>query len=225
MRTLALYALVVLIACDKKAADGSGSGSAAAVAPPPPPADAAPPPPPVDAAPDAMTESKYGFGEATFTGDYAASLRVPLEQNSVTSDYWLSAQAKAHVKAAEAEHKREGFKDEKVEHPLWLDFGDISLHSSRTSKLKDIKQAPHDWPIVHRSEDEQKPGEFEADILAPKYIFSPTAPGTLKITRFERGELEATFEIDLKTSTDPPVHSHLVGKIVYHCAGAEQCGL
>jgi hypothetical protein len=187
--------------------------------------DAAPP------ASDAMTESQHGYCELTLAGDIQAKRKVPLEGGWVQSDYWLSAKTKASNKRVEdTVKKREGITLGSYVTPFAISCRDpetgvsVRFEPSEKTPLKAIKQGPADFTLINRTfKEDYKAGEIVVEVgskLAPLY----PKTGTLRITRFEQGELEATFEMDTASIREPPDKVRIEGKVVYHCAGRDRCG-
>ena len=214
-----VLALVLASAC------GKAEDKPAPPAPTPPPAS---PPPAIAAAasPDAsQAASKFGYCELAISGGFTLTARPPNADRTVTSHLWLDAAGKAVVTKADGEIKKANMMPAGGEPVLWIDCSDpaqglfFHLHNSPKSKSS-VAVGKHD--ITFPADDNQKPADFTAELDAKAgSVFKPS--GTLEVTRFDRGELEATFTFTGQDMKD--AKTTVTGTIVYHCADAEHCGL
>jgi hypothetical protein len=208
-------------------------------APPPPSGTSAEPPPsgstaaaptlperPPGTGDTTVVAAKHGACDVTASGDIFFESHAPNEPDAVLTDHWLTAATKAERKklADEAAKRGESYQAPEIvlnivcQDPargVYIRFGPT------LSKLADIPMKPASFPIVQSPED--KPGVMRAEVSTREAHVTPMK-GKLDITKFEQGELAATFELEIASSDEPPKKSRLTGKLVYHCADHAQCG-
>lgn len=83
-----------------------------------------------------------------------------------------------------------------------------------------IPQRPADYPVVYYDDDTKaKPGEILGLLTEGEAMFMYGASsGALHVTRFERGELAANWDVEMTLQTSPPKRVRVTGAITYHCA-------
>jgi hypothetical protein len=93
------------------------------------------------------------------------------------------------------------------------------------AKLRPAKKMVGDYAIVDDSGDGMT-NAFHGSIGVQSVQGLGLGPtkGTLHITRFDQGELAATFEADISKLGEPATTAHIEGNIEYHCAGYDRCG-
>jgi hypothetical protein len=224
-------ALGAALGCKSKQEEEPGAAAPAEKQPAPAgSAEPAPTPPtvapPTGGAMPAGLVGKHGSCDVTATGalDFVSHSENP--PFAVITDYWLSAETKATDAKVRAGVEARGEQWRVYEQPLQIVCQDVPRglfirFAPTLSKLADIKQRPQDFPIVQKPED--KPGVLRAEVSMREGGIIPVG-GVLHVTRFEQGELAATFTLDLETFDEPPKKAKLSGTFTYHCADHARCG-
>jgi hypothetical protein len=168
----------------------------------------------------------YGACDVTARGAIDFESHTENQPSAVLTDYWITAETKAATDKLRAAAEARGEVYRVTEQPLVIVCQDaprgLYIRFSPTlSKLGDIKQAPKDFPIARKPED--KSGVMRAEVKMREGGIA-VAAGGLHVTRWEQGELAATFELDVETFDEPPKKAKLSGTLVYHCADNARCG-
>lgn len=188
------------------------------------------PTPPLGAGNGATTpgvDAPYGTCDVTATGGISFESHNENLPSAVITDYWHTAEAKAATEKLRADAAARGEIYRMPEQPLAITCQDVprGLHirfAPTLSKLADIRPIPQDFPIYSKPAD--KPGVMRAEVTMREGGIAVTGGG-LHVSRFEQGELAATFELQIETFDEPPKKSKLSGKFIYHCADHARCGM
>jgi hypothetical protein len=202
-------------------------GSANVAAPTPPPAGGSGGPQDVPLPPAGGPDAKYGTCDVTAIGGFSFESHVENQPSAVITDHWHTAETKAANEKLRADAAKRGETYRVPEQPLMIVCLDaprgVHIRFAPTfSKLADIRPQPQDFPIARNPED--KPGVMRAEVTMREGGIT-TVGGALHVTRFEQGELAATFELDVETFDEPPKKAKLSGKLTYHCADHARCGM
>ncbi len=168
----------------------------------------------------------HGACDVTASGDIFFESHAANEADAVLTDHWLTAATKAERDklAADAAKRGESYKAPSTALTIVCKDparGVYIRFAPTLSKPADIPMKPAEFPIVQSPED--KPGVLRAEVKTREAYVTPMG-GKLSVTRFEQGELEATFELEIASGDEPPKKSKLTGKLVYHCANNPHCG-
>lgn len=222
VRTFACLALLLLAACDKKAASGAGGSAAEGSAAPVAPAEPAPPAEPAAAAPAPGADpnqdliDKYGSCEVTFEGDLQKTYRSPGGASALGSDYFMNeAETRQALKMFVGEAKvEEAMRRDPKLYTLIVNCGvdDLNLNfgSGTDSTYADIPFGPKKYEVGN------KKGQIAMLGSVQKYAkFFRAKPGSwFEITKFDGSGLQGTFELVI----DGDIKGKVRGKIDYRCA-------
>jgi hypothetical protein len=167
-----------------------------------------------------------GTCDVTATGALDFVSHVENEPSAVLTDHWFTAETKAANEKVRAATAARGETYRVTEQPLQIVCRDVPRglyirFAPTLSKLADIRPIPQDFPIVQNPED--KPGVMRAEVTMREGGIHPMG-GVLHVTRWEQGELAATFTLDIETFDEPPKKAKLAGTFTYHCADNPRCG-
>jgi len=234
MKVLAFTgALFGVLGCKSKSEQAEPAKTEPAVKDTAPEGSAAPTPPAGSAAaqtpstPGGESKAPYGTCNVTATGaiDFVSSAEnLP---GAVITDHWHTAEAKAEIEKIKADAAKRGETFRMPEQPLSITCHDVprGLHirfAPTLSGIADIRPAPQDFPIVQIPED--KPGVMRAEVTMRDGGITVKG-GALHVTKFEQGDLAATFELDIETFDEPPKKAKLAGSFNYRCAEPARCGM
>lgn len=224
VRPTACMALLLLSACDKKAASGSGSAAAGAEPPPAPAAPVAPAEPATAPAaaptpgadPNQDLIDKYGSCEVTFEGDLQKTYRSPGGASALGSDYFMNEEEiKQALKMFVGEAKvEEAMRRDPKLYTLIVNCGvdDLNLNfgAGADSTYADIPFGPKRYEVGN------KKGQISMLGSVQKYAkFFRAKPGSwFEITKFDGGGLQGAFELVI----DGDLKGKVRGKIDYRCA-------
>ena len=210
-------------AANNPAPEGSSAGAGTTPPTPPPGAGSAATAP----APGPGGDAPYGTCDVTATGAIDFISHVENLPGAVITDHWHTTETKAANEKLRADAAKRGETYRVTEQPLAITCQDgprglYIRFAPSFSKLADIRPIPQEFPIVQTPED--KPGVMRAEVKMRDGGIT-VKRGALKVTKFEQGELAATFQLEIDTFDEPPKKATLAGTFTYHCGDHPRCGM
>lgn len=173
------------------------------------------------------SDAPYGACDITATGGIDFVSHVENLPGAVITDHWHTPETKAANEKLRADAAKRGEIYRVPEQPLAIICQDgprgLYIRFDPTfSKNADIRPIAQEFPIVQTPED--KPGVMRAEVRMREGGVT-VKRGALKVTKFEQGELAATFQLEIETFDEPPKKATLAGTFTYHCGDHPRCGM